>query len=374
MTCVTDSSRNATDGTTAVATGAVGDIQASTSAVSDTTIFSPLVLEAAQHCRVVSIVGPTASGKTGLGIALAQRLAQKGQHAEIVNADAYQMYRGMDIGTAKASAQEQASVPHHLLDCISPLESMSVARYQTSVRECLSDLLSQQIRPIMVGGSGLYARAAIDDISFPGTDPQIRARLEEEGERLGPNLLFERLHELDPEAAQRMDARNIRRTIRALEVIEVTGKPYTASLPHYRYVIGSVQIGLDLPRETLDTLIDNRTQLMREAGFTEEVKRVRDQLGVTASRALGYQQIIDALDGLITEDEAYEQIAMRTKRLARKQMGWFGRDPRIHWLRADRDGLVERALAIVEAADRGDYDRTDSFADEYVTHHLGDIA
>ena len=139
-------------------------------------------------------------------------------------------------------------------------------------------------------------------------------------------------------------------------------------------MIGSVQIGLDLPRETLDTLIDKRTQLMREAGFTEEVKRVRDQLGVTASRALGYQQIIDALDGLITEDEAYEQIAMRTKRLARKQMGWFGRDPRIHWLRADRDGLVERALAIVEAADRGDYDRTDSFADEYVTHHLGDIA
>ncbi|OXM99529.1 tRNA (adenosine(37)-N6)-dimethylallyltransferase MiaA [Bifidobacterium vansinderenii] len=323
--------------------------------------------------RVVSIIGPTASGKTGLAIALAKALAEQGQRAEIVNADAYQMYRGMDIGTAKATAEEQAQVPHHLLDIIEPSETMTVARFQELARSCIHDLLSRGIRPILVGGSGLYARAAIDDISFPGTDPDVRAKLERRAESEGPGLLFEELKAKDPEAASRMDAHNVRRTIRALEVIEITGRPFSASLPKYRYVIPTVQIGLDLPRKELDRRIAERTIAMRDQGFLAEAERLRDHLGPTAARALGYQQMIDVLDGLLDEDEAFADIAQKTRRLARKQMGWFGRDPRIHWLQALNPALLNNTLAIVRHADAGDYDAIDAQADDYVQHHLGDI-
>ncbi|KAB7791181.1 tRNA (adenosine(37)-N6)-dimethylallyltransferase MiaA [Bifidobacterium leontopitheci] len=324
--------------------------------------------------RVVSIVGPTASGKTGLGIAVAKALRERGGQAEIVNADAYQMYRGMDIGTAKPTAEEQAEVPHHLIDIIEPDETMTVARFQRIVRETIHDLQSRGIRPILVGGSGLYARAALDDISFPGTDPDIRARLEERERREGAGALFEELRAKDPEAASRMDPRNPRRTIRALEVIELTGKPYSASLPRYRYVIPSVQIGLDLPREELDRRIDLRTAAMLEDGFVGEVERLRPRLGATAGRALGYQQVIDYLDGLQDLDDTRFDIAQKTKRLARKQMGWFGRDPRIHWLQALNPALVDNAMAIIAHADAGDYDAIDAQADAYTQHHLGDIA
>ncbi|WP_420829288.1 tRNA (adenosine(37)-N6)-dimethylallyltransferase MiaA [Bifidobacterium callimiconis] len=323
--------------------------------------------------RVVSIIGPTASGKTGLAIALAKALADQGQRAEIVNADAYQMYRGMDIGTAKATAEERAAVPHHLVDIIDPSETMTVARFQDLARECIHDLLSRGIRPILVGGSGLYARAAIDDISFPGTDPDVRAKLERRAETEGPGLLFEELTAKDPEAASRMDAHNVRRTIRALEVIEITGRPFSASLPKYRYVIPTVQIGLDLPRKELDRRIAERTIAMRDQGFLAEAERLRDHLGPTAARALGYQQMIDVLDGILDEDEAFADIAQKTRRLARKQMGWFGRDPRIHWLQALNPALLNNTLAIVRHADAGDYDAIDAQADDYVPHHLGDI-
>lgn len=324
--------------------------------------------------RVVSIVGPTASGKTGLGIAIARALAERGERAEIVNADAYQMYRGMDIGTAKPSPEELAAVPHHLIDIVDPDDAMSVARFQTLARDCIADLQSRGIRPILVGGSGLYARAAIDDISFPGTDPDMRAQLEHRAEAEGSGILFEELRAKDPVAASRMDPRNPRRTIRALEVIAITGRPYSASLPRYRYVIPSVQIGLDLPREELDRRIDLRTARMREDGFVDEVRRLRPRLGATASRALGYQQVIDYLDGLWSENEAFADIAQKTKRLARKQMGWFGRDPRIHWLRAQNPDLVSNAMAVIAHADDGDYDAIDAQADAYTQHHLGDIA
>ncbi|OZG63429.1 tRNA dimethylallyltransferase [Bifidobacterium lemurum] len=323
--------------------------------------------------RVVSIVGPTASGKTGLGIAIARRLAERGERAEIVNADAYQMYRGMDIGTAKPSAEEQAAVPHHLIDVIDPDDTMTVARFQTLARETIADLKSRGIRPILVGGSGLYARAAIDDISFPGTDPEIRARLEERERTEGAGALFAELRDKDPVAAANMDARNARRTIRALEVIELTGRPFSATLPRYRYVIPSVQIGLDLDRGELDRRIDIRTRRMLDEGFVDEVRRLRPRLGVTAGRALGYQQVIDFEDGLIDEEELFSDIAQKTKRLARKQMGWFGRDPRIHWLEALNPRLVDNAMAIIAHADAGDYDPIDARADEYVQHHLGDI-
>lgn len=333
--------------------------------------------------KVISIIGPTASGKTALAIALAEALRasgasdeggqSSGQRCEIVNADAYQMYRHMDIGTAKASAEEQARVPHHLLDIIEPSEDMSVARFQQLARECIQGLQERGVRPILVGGSGLYARAAIDAIEFPGTDPAVRVRVEERAERIGEQALFAELQEKDPEAAARMDARNVRRTIRALEVIELTGRPFSASLPRYSYVIPTVQIGLDLPRDVLDEKIDRRTELMREAGFEDEVRALRGQLSATASRALGYPQIMALLDGQMSADEAYADIAQKTKRLARKQMGWFGRDPRVHWLNATTDDLVAQALKVVAAADRGEYDAFDAAADEYVQHHLGNV-
>ena len=343
------------------------------SGLSDRCEQSPTVSAGASAPRVVSIVGPTASGKTGLGIAIAKALAERGERAEIVNADAYQMYRGMDIGTAKPTPEEQAEVPHHLLDIVDPDDTMSVARFQTLARECINDLQSQGIRPILVGGSGLYARAAIDDISFPGTDPEVRKRLEQREREEGAAALFEELKAKDPEAAARMDPHNPRRTVRALEVIEVTGRPYSASLPRYRYVIPSVQIGLDLPRRELDDRIMQRTQSMREHGFVDEVRRLRPHLGFTAGRALGYQQIIDYLDGIWDEDDAFFDIAQKTRRLARKQMGWFGRDPRIHWLEALNPQLLDNAMAIIDHADAGEYDAIDAHADEYVQHHLGDI-
>lgn len=324
--------------------------------------------------RVVSIVGPTASGKTRLGIDLARRLTQAdGIPCEIVNADAYQMYRGMDVGTAKPTPEERAEVPHHLIDCIDPDENMSVALFQDMARRCIRELQGRGVRPILVGGSGLYARAAIDDISFPPTDPAVRSRLEKEAEDIGPDALFDRLRGKDPEAAAHMDPKNVRRTVRALEVIELTARTYSSTLPRYHYVIPSVQIGLDMSREQLDRRIDERTRLMREQGFVDEVERLRPHLGVTASRALGYQQIADVLDGLMDEDEAFALIAQKTRRLARKQMGWFGRDPRIHWLTAGSPGLAERAAAIVHEADRGAYDAIDAHADEYVQHHLGTL-
>ncbi len=330
--------------------------------------------EGGRAARVVSIVGPTASGKTGLGIAIARRLAERGERAEIVNADAYQMYRGMDIGTAKPTAEEQAAVPHHLIDIIDPDDTMTVARFQQLARRTIAELQSRGIRPILVGGSGLYARAAIDDISFPGTDPKIRERLERRELEEGAGVLFEELRAKDPQAAARMDPRNPRRTIRALEVIELTGRPYSATLPRYRYVVASVQIGLDLDRADLDRRIDIRTAQMREAGFLDEARRLRPHMGLTASRALGYQQMFDLLDGLWDERDAWADVAQKTKRLARKQMGWFGRDPRIHWLQALNPALVDNAMAIIDHADAGDYDAIDAQADAYTQHHLGDIA
>ena len=250
---------------------------------------------------------------------------------------------------------------------------MSVARFQELAREKIAELQGQGIRPILVGGSGLYARAAIDDISFPGTDPNVRGRLEERERTEGAGALFDELKAKDPQAAARMDPHNPRRTIRALEVIEVTGRPYSASLPHYRYVIPTVQIGLDLPREELDRRIDIRTKQMLEGGFIEEVERIRPRLGITAAKALGYQQVVDYLDGLRDLNDTFMDIAQKTKRLARKQMGWFGRDPRIHWLQALNPALLDNAMAIIGHADAGDYDAIDAQADAYTQHHLGDI-
>ncbi|MFG1604237.1 tRNA (adenosine(37)-N6)-dimethylallyltransferase MiaA [Actinoplanes sp. NPDC049265] len=286
------------------------------------------------HPRVIAVVGPTAAGKSALSVALAQALG-----GEIVNADSMQLYRGMDIGTAKLSVSERGGVPHHLLDIWDVTVTASVAEYQKIARAAVDRIGT----PILVGGSGLYLRAVLEDFEFPGTDPVIRAGLEAAWARGEP--LFERLRRLDPDAAARILPSNGRRVVRALEVIELTGRPFTASLPSPTPVYESVQIGVD--RDDLDARVDLRVDQMWAAGLVGEVAGLhglRD--GLTASRALGYQQALAQIDGVYTEAEAREATKRATRRFVRRQRKWFRRDPRIHWLDGASDTLLADALAL----------------------------
>lgn len=301
--------------------------------------------------RVIAVVGPTAAGKSDLGVHLAQRLG-----GEVVNADSMQLYRGMDIGTAKLTPAERDGVPHHLLDVWDVTEAASVAEYQKLARAEIDRLLAEGRWPILVGGSGLYVRGAIDHMEFPGTDPAVRARLEEELEQHGPGALHARLAAADPDAARAILPGNGRRIVRALEVIEITGKPFTANLPSHESVYDTVQIGVDVARPELDERIATRVDRMWEAGLVDEVRTLEAQglrEGLTASRALGYQQVLGALAGECTEDEARAETVRATKRFARRQDSWFRRDPRVHWLSgavADRGELPGSAMALVERA------------------------
>jgi tRNA dimethylallyltransferase len=294
--------------------------------------------------RVVAVVGPTATGKSELGIALAKAL-----HGEVVNADSMQLYRGMDIGTAKLTAAEQRGVPHHLLDIWPVTRTASVADYQRLARDRIAELLARGVTPIVVGGSGLYIRAVLDHMEFPGTDAALRAQLERELATAGPAPLHARLAAADPAAAQAILPTNGRRIVRALEVITLTGRPFTASLPSYESVYDAVQLGLDLPLDDLDRRVEERVDRMFAAGLVDEVRRLeaaglRD--GVTASRALGYQQVLAMLDGTLTEEQARAETAIATRRFVRRQRSWFGRDPRVRWLGSGPD-LVARALETV---------------------------
>ncbi|MGH4034856.1 tRNA (adenosine(37)-N6)-dimethylallyltransferase MiaA [Actinomycetota bacterium Odt1-20B] len=306
---------------------------------------------AAPAPRVIAVVGPTAAGKSDLGVFLARKLG-----GEVVNADSMQLYRGMDIGTAKLTLAERDGVPHHLLDIWDVTEAASVAEYQKLARAEIDRLLADGRWPILVGGSGLYVRGAIDQLEFPGTDPAVRARLEEELEEHGPGALHARLAAADPQAAQAILPGNGRRIVRALEVIEITGKPFTANLPGHESVYDTVQIGVDVARPELDERIATRVDRMWEAGLVSEVRDLEGRglrEGRTASRALGYQQVLAALAGECTEDEARTETVRATKRFARRQDTWFRRDPRVHWLSgaaADREELPARALALVERA------------------------
>lgn len=308
---------------------------------------------------VVAVVGPTATGKSDLGIALAEHLG-----GEVVNADALQLYRGLDIGTAKVTAAERRGVPHHLLDVLAPSEDASVARYQQQARAAVADIAARGRRAVVVGGSGLYVRALLDRIEFPGTDPDVRAALEARVEVEGARALHAELARLDPVAAESIGPRNARRIVRALEVIALTGRPYSANLPGHDYEVPAVQIGLDCDRSVLDRRVESRVDRMWAAGLVDEVRGLLASgvdaaadaatgIGRTASRAVGYAEVIAALRGEITEDEAREQVVAGTRRLARKQMGWFGRDPRVHWLDAQDPDLVDRALDLVARADAG---------------------
>ncbi len=296
------------------------------------------------HPRVIAVVGPTAAGKSALSIALAQELG-----GEVVNADSMQLYRGMDIGTAKLTPAERDGVPHHVLDIWDVTEPASVAEYQSRARAAVDDIAARGRVPLLVGGSGLYVRAVLEEFAFPGTDPGLRARLEDELAAVGPAALHDRLRQRDPAAAEKILPSNGRRIVRALEVIEMTGAPFTASLPdpspHYR----SVQIGVDRDTAGLDERIAVRVDRMWAAGLLDEVrdlekKGLRD--GRTASRALGYQQALSELDGRLTSAQARDETTRATRRFVRRQRSWFRRDPRIHWLDGASPTLVADALAV----------------------------
>ena len=282
--------------------------------------------------KVIVICGATATGKSDIALDVAERIG-----AEIINADSMQLYRGMDIGTAKLKVSERREIPHHLLDVLDVTEDSTVAWYQQRARAAIAEIHQRGHHAIIVGGTGLYIKAILDDLNFPETDPQVRANLEKLGEEFGANYLFERLQELDPAAALAIDRANIRRIIRALEVIEITGKPFTANLPREdssRFP-DALQFGLVMDREHLRDRIDLRVDHMWQEGFVAEVDELIAhgiRRGTTAQRALGYAQILAMRDGTLSEDEAKEETKRASRQYARRQETWFSRDQRIQWV------------------------------------------
>lgn len=286
---------------------------------------------------LIVLIGPTASGKSSLAIELAELLAAQGQPAEIINADSMAVYRGMDIGTAKPSAADRARVQHHLVDILDVTQTASVAEFQTMARDQIAELRARAVVPIMVGGSSLYTRAILDHFDFPGTDPQVRAKWQAELDRIGPHALHEVLAARHPQAAAGILPGNGRRIVRALEIIELTGD-FSPALPEPGYALEQVhQFGLQLDRAEMDERIAHRVELMWADGLVDEVCALVDlglRQGLTASRALGYQQVLAMLAGEMSEDEAKQATIDGTRRFARKQLGWYKRDPRITWLPA----------------------------------------
>ncbi|WME23684.1 tRNA (adenosine(37)-N6)-dimethylallyltransferase MiaA [Brachybacterium sp. GU-2] len=303
---------------------------------------------------LIAVVGATATGKSDLAIALARQL-----DGEVINADALQLYRGMDIGTAKVTPDERAGVPHHLLDVLEVTEEASVSAYQRDAREAIAAIRSRRRTPILVGGSGLYVRAVLDDIEFPPTDAALRERLEQRIAQEGTEALHRELAASDPEAAGIIGPRDARRIVRALEVGTLTGRPFTAFLPRPLYADAStVQIGLRRDRALLHERIAVRVDRMIEGGLLEEIRALREQgldRGLTARRAIGYEQGLAVLDGALDCAQAIQDTVTGTRRLVRKQDTWFRRDARVHWLDADEDAdgtpLLTRALAVLEAQD-----------------------
>jgi tRNA dimethylallyltransferase len=295
---------------------------------------------------IVAVVGATASGKSGLALDLADQLA-----GEIVNTDAMAVYRGMDVGTAKQPVAERRGIPHHLLDLLEVTETMTVAEFQGRARAVIADLRHRGRVPVLVGGSALYTRAVLDRFEFPGTDDTVRNRLEAELADVGAAALHRRLSEVDPAAAGNILVDNGRRIVRALEVVEITGRPFSATLPRLEYAEPlSVQVGVDIDRETLDARIERRVGAMFEAGFVEEVERLLAtglREGRTAGSAIGYREVTAYLDGDLTLDEARERTISATRRFARRQDSWFRKDPRVVWVRYDDPERVEKALDAV---------------------------
>ena len=305
----------------------------------------------------IVLVGPTAAGKSSLAAALVRRYDVEERRAEIVNADSMLVYRGMDIGTAKPSEAERAEIPHHMIDLLDVTENATVAEFQQLARQAIADCIARNSIPVVVGGSALYVRAIIDDFDFPGTDPAVRARLEHELSTQGAERLHRRLSEADPVAATRILPGNDRRIIRALEVIELTGRSFSAVLPEHRYRLSDVvQIGIAIDRPTLDARIAARVEAMWAAGFVDEVRRLEEaglRAGLTASRALGYRQVLRYLDGEISEAQARDLTVIGTRKFARRQESWFGKDARISWLPYDHTELVSAAYALAGPSGSG---------------------
>ena len=297
---------------------------------------------------VVALVGATASGKTDLSLDLAERLG-----GEVVNTDAMQVDRGMDIGTAKLPVEDRRGIPHHLLDVLDVTEPATVALFQGWAREAIADIRGRQRVPVLVGGSALYTRAMIDRFEFPGTDDSLRRELEAELERAGSHALHQRLAGVDPGAAAQIEPDNGRRVVRALEVIALTGRPYSASLPQLEYADPlTVQVGVDIDRPTLDERIERRVDGMFASGFVEEVEALLAR-GLaearTANRAIGYREVVGFLGGDRTLAEAVEQTKAATRRFARRQDSWFRKDPRVVWVGHDDPARTEIAVRAVEA-------------------------
>jgi len=297
---------------------------------------------------VIAVVGPTASGKSDLALALAQRL-----DGEIINADAMQLYRGMDIGTAKVPLEERRGIAHHQLDVLDVREEASVAAYQREARLDLAGVRARGHQPILAGGSGLYVRAVLDRLEIPPTDPGVRRRLRDEFAQVGIEVMFARLRHLDPVAAHTIQPSNDRRVIRALEVIEITGRPFSATMPTREYLLPAVTVGLRVPRPELDKRIAARVHQMWNSGLLDEVKRL-DAAGLregrTAAKALGYREALAHLDGLAGAEQAIEDTITATRKFARRQGSWFRPDPRIHWLDHDDPRLVDHALDVIGSA------------------------
>jgi tRNA dimethylallyltransferase len=298
---------------------------------------------------LVVIVGPTGTGKSELSLDVAERLAASGRPAEIVNADAMQLYRGMDIGTAKLPENERRGIPHHMLDVLEVTDEATVARYQVDARAAISGIVDRGAVPILVGGSGLYVSSVVYDFQFPGTDPQLRADLEAELIAHGPGMLYAQLKAVDAEAAARIGPSNGRRLVRALEIISITGKPHAAALPEVPvYWMPAVTIGLRAPREELTARLDARVEGMWAAGIVEEAKQLIPagiEKGVTASRAIGYAQALGQLSGALTEPEAIEQTQQLTRRYARRQVSWFKRSAETHWIDYQAPDRIDQAVA-----------------------------
>lgn len=309
---------------------------------------SPVSDPQAARGVVVAVVGATATGKSDLAVDLALALG-----GEVVNTDAMQLYRGMDVGTAKLTTAERRGVPHHLLDVLDVTQEASVAAYQRDATDVVERLLADGRTPVLAGGSGLYVRAALDVLDIPPTDPAVRARWEERLAELGPAALHAVLADRDPQAAARILPTNGRRVVRALEVVELTGRPFSASLPREEYARPAVQVGLRMPREVLDERVALRVDRMWADGLVAETERLAGEglcEGRTASRALGYAQVLRFLAGECTQDEAREDTVRATRRFVRRQESWFGRDRRITWLEAGSPDLLAQALAVVRTA------------------------